>query len=170
MNPFRFFLIVLRSALLSSSGLGNVPLLHDSLVPAHLATSQQFAEAISVGNLSPGPNGLWVICLGIFVGGLPSAFAALIGISLPPLLVLPIKRIYHRIQHNPAVQGLLVGLQTAIIAVFVVVLSNFLRGVGHQWIVGAIVLVSLAVSIRSKLPVPAILGGSALVGLVLMRS
>ena len=128
MNSLSFFALVLRSALLSSGGFGNVPMLHDDLVSRGIANNRVFAESLAVGQVSPGPNGLWVVCLGYFMGGLPSAFAALLAITLPPILVLAVKRIYEKHRHHPAVEGFMAGLEIAVIAVFAVVMVKFLAG------------------------------------------
>ena len=93
MNLFTLFLLVLRSALLTTGGLGNVPILHDDLIGRGWASPRQFAEALAVGQVSPGPNGLWVVSLGYLVGGPGGAAVSLLAILLPPLLVLGIDQI-----------------------------------------------------------------------------
>src|SRR5580693_4521229 len=98
MTPVAMFLYMLRAALFSSGGTGNVSILHDSFVPKGLATDGQFAQALTIGQLSPGPSGLWVISLGYLMIGPWGAVAALAGITIPPLLVLGIERLYGRVK------------------------------------------------------------------------
>ncbi len=68
-----FFWLVLRASLLSSGGLGNLPLLHQDLLARHWASDRDFASALAIGQVAPGPNGLWVVALGFLVYGLPGA-------------------------------------------------------------------------------------------------
>ena len=67
------FWIMLRAALLSTTGTGNLPIVHQDLLSRGWATDRQFAESLAIGQISPGPTGLWVISLGYFVGGLRGA-------------------------------------------------------------------------------------------------
>jgi chromate transporter len=56
------------------------------LISSGWAKEAEFGHAI--GQISPGPNGLWVISLGYLTYGIPGALFALIAITLPALLVL----------------------------------------------------------------------------------
>ena len=99
------FWIMLRAALLSTTGTGNLPIVHQDLLSRGWATDRQFAEALAIGQISPGPTGLRVISLGYFVGGLRGAALTLIAITLPPLLVLVLVHgLYRRFDHHPATQ------------------------------------------------------------------
>ena len=156
---------MLRSALLSTGGFGNVPMLHDDMVAKGLATDRQFAESLAVGQLSPGPNGLWVICLGYFLGGWLCAFAALIAITLPPLLVLVVEKLYERHRSNPAVEGFMVGLEVAVIAVFVVVMCGFLKTAAPTALTVAAAVGAFALTAWKKVPILVVLGAAAVAGI-----
>ena len=166
-----FFLLVLKASLFSTGGFGNVPSLHSDLLPRHLAGEAQFAESLAVGQVSPGPNGLWVVSLGYLVGGVGAALAALLAICLPPLLILLVDTAYRRVQHHPFVSGFVRGLSLAVVGVFLIVLFNLLQSVGGKnaglsikslLIAGA----SLALGASRRVPVPIIIILAALVGLV----
>ena len=105
-DPLALFWIMFRAALLSTSGTGNLPILHQDLLARGWATERQFAEALAIGQISPGPTGLWVISLGYLVDGLRGAALTLLAIVLPPLLVLLLVHgIYARWGGHPATQG-----------------------------------------------------------------
>ena len=76
MNTGEYFWAFLKASLFSTGGTGNLPSLHADLIPAHVATTQHFAEALAIGQLSPGPTGLWVVGLGYLTRGLAGAAMA----------------------------------------------------------------------------------------------
>ena len=85
----------LKAGLLSFGGLGSLPILVQSLVHNHgWATDAQFGQALAVGRISPGPNGLYVIALGYLVYGVPGAGVAAVANVIPSLLVLPLSALH----------------------------------------------------------------------------
>src|SRR5438128_4040360 len=110
--------------------MGNVPSLHDDLISMEWSNERQFAESLAVGQVAPGPNGLWVISQGYLMGGTGFALIALAAIILPPLFVLVLERVYSRIRRHPVVEGLVRGLSLAVVGVFAVVLVGLLTHSG----------------------------------------
>ena len=165
MNLLVFFGLLLKASLFSTGGMGNVPSLHSDLTARGWASERQFGEALAVGQVSPGPNGLWVISLGYLAAGLRGALLALLAIVLPPLLVLATDRLYRRIQHHPAVEGFVRGLGLAVVGIFVVVLLGLLRGVGLDARTLLIAGGSLWLGLTRRVPVAAVLALAALVGI-----
>lgn len=166
MNPFLFFWLVLKSSLLSTSGLGNLPQLFDDLTAGGYATEAEFAEALAVGQVTPGPSGLWVISLGYLVDGWRGAGLAALAIAVPPLAVLILERLYRRVGHHPAMQGFVRGLSLAVVGVFLVVLSGLLRASGVDAVALAIVAGSAALGLARRVPVLLTLALAAAVGVV----
>ena len=58
-------------------------------------------QALAVGNLSPGPNGLWTISLGYLSGGWLEAALSLLAITLPTLLILGVVALHRRVEDRP---------------------------------------------------------------------
>jgi len=167
MNLGIYFWLLLKASLFSTGGFGNVPSLHNDLTARGWATEQQFGEALAVGQVSPGPNGLWVISLGYLTAGLPGAGLALVAILLPPVLVLAVDRLYRRVQHHAAVEGFVRGLGLAVVGIFAVVLFHLLSSVGLSGRNLAIALASLALGATRRFPVVVIIGLAACVGVLL---
>jgi len=88
-NELALFLTFLKDAALSLGGLGALPLIRQDLVDTGLATDAQVVQALAIGRLSTGPNGLWIVSLGYFVAGWLGAALALVASCLPPLVMLP---------------------------------------------------------------------------------
>src|SRR5437660_12451784 len=103
-NPFIYFLLFLKASLFSTGGFSNLPSLHQDLIANRWADEADFGQSIAIGQISPGPNGLWVISLGYLTYGYPGALFALIAITLPALLVLVVSTGYAHIEQQTWVQ------------------------------------------------------------------
>ena len=166
MSPLAIFALVLKASLLSTGGLGNVPSLHADVVRSGLVSERAFANAIAVGQVSPGPNGLWVVVLGYDLGGFLGAMLALVACSLPPLLVLGTSALYHRSRH-PSARGLVWGLGLTVAGVTAAVLLGILGGAGASVGPLAIGAVAFGLALRGRMPVMAILALGAIAGWLL---
>ncbi|HMO58220.1 MAG TPA: chromate transporter [Roseiflexaceae bacterium] len=167
-EPFSFFWLLLRASLLSTAGTGNLPLLHQELTAQGLADDRQFAEALAIGQISPGPSGLWVISLGFLIDGPRGALLALVAIALPPLLVLVVAQLYRRAGDHPAMQGFVRGMMLAVVGAFVPVLINLLWSNGPSAAAFLIALVSVGIGMTRRVPIIVHLGLAALAGIMLM--
>jgi chromate transporter len=169
LNPGVLFLYVLRAALLSSGGMGNISSLHDSFVPRGLASDAQFGQALTVGQLSPGPNGLWVVSLGYLMLGPWGSVAALIAILIPPMLIVFIEKLYSRVQHHPAAEGFVRGLNLAVVGVFVPVLIKLMNGPGVSALTVSLAFLAFGLGWIKKIPVLAIVATCGFVGVLASR-
>ena len=166
MSYLLFFWLFLKASLFSTGGMGNLPSLHADLLARGWATDAQFAESLAVGQVAPGPNGLWVISLGYFVAGLPGVALALVAITLPPLLVLAVDRLYRRTKDHPAVEGFVRGMGLAVVGVSVVVLFGLLQSAGSGIRSPLIAAVSMALASTRRIPVVVILALGGLLGVI----
>ena len=169
MNPFVYFLLTLKAALFSSGGFGSIPSMHDDLLARGWATERNFSESLAVGQVSPGPNGLWVISLGYLVDGVRGALLSLVAIAMPPFLILGVEWLFHRTRHHPAVEGFVRGMGLATVGIFAVVLNRLLHDVGLNVRTLLICGASLAAASTRRVPVVVILLVAAVAGLVFAR-
>jgi chromate transporter len=167
-HPLTLFWIMFRAALLSTTGTGNLPIVHQDLLSRGWATDRQFAESLAIGQISPGPTGLWVISLGYLVGGLRGAALTLTAISLPPLLVLLLVHgLYRRWGHHPATQGFVRGLGLAVAGIFVVVLAGIMTTAGWTITNLMITVGAIILGATRRVPVLVILILAAIAGIAL---
>jgi chromate transporter len=166
-NPLLYFWIFLKASLLSTGGLGNLPFLHKDLVMLGLANESDFITAIAVGQVSPGPTGLWSISLGYLTFGWMGAGLALIALSLPPLLALVVGSFYNRMEKQPVVQNFTLGLGLGVVGFTFAVALGLAGTAVTDWRGVAIVLGALALAISKRVPVIVILGLAALAGILL---
>ncbi len=161
-----FFWLFLKASLFSTGGLGSLPSLHADLITRRWASERQFAEALTIGQVSPGPNGLWVVSLGYLSAGLPGSLLALGAILLPPLLILAIERGYRRVQNHPAAEGFVSGLSLAATGVFAVALAGIFHSAGLSMRTDTLALGAIALALTKRVPVPGIVGLAGLAGIV----
>jgi chromate transporter len=164
MNAWLFFWLFLKASLFSTGGLGNLPFLNQDLVALGWAHPADFVTAIAVGNLSPGPTGLWSVSLGYLVYGWPGAGLALLALSLPPLLILLVAASYSRIEHQPLVQDFTRGLSLGVIGLTLAVSWSLLKSSIADWQGLLIMLAALGMALSRKVPILVILLLSALAG------
>ncbi|HLV82084.1 MAG TPA: chromate transporter, partial [Chthonomonadaceae bacterium] len=157
MSPLLYFWLAFKASLFSTGGMGNLPSLHADLLSRGWATDRQFAESLAVGQISPGPNGLWVISLGYLVDGLRGALLTLVAITLPPLLILAVERLYRRVKHHPAVEGFVRGLGLAVVGIFIPVMFRLLASVGWDMKTMLITVAAIAAGATRRVPVIAVL-------------
>jgi chromate transporter len=168
-DPFSAFLFILKASLLSSGGLGNLPSLHQDLLSRGWATNTDFAASLAVGQISPGPGGLWVVALGYLLAGIPGGIAALVAITLPPLLVIPIGRLHRRFAERPIVRGFTRGIILAVAATVPLVFLRILASYGINPATLGIALGCFALLASRRLPVIAVVTVGAVGGLILLR-
>src|ERR687886_2174586 len=94
MDLLELFLVCVKISFLSFGGTASLPLLHDELGRQRsLLPDSDFASAIAIGYVAPGPNGLFMLPIGYFLDGVPGAVvaaAALWVVSIPVLLLLKV--------------------------------------------------------------------------------
>ena len=161
-----FFWLFLKASLFSTGGFGSLPSLHADLIARRWASERQFAEALTIGQLSPGPNGLWVVSLGYLSGGLPGSLLALLAILLPPLLILAIERGYRRVENHPAADGFVSGLSLTVAGVFAVALFGIVRSAGFSPRTGVLAAGAIALALTKRVPLFGIIGLAGFVGIV----
>jgi len=165
-NWFLFFWVVLKSVLFSTGGFGPLPSLHADFIAHGWASEKQFTEALAIGQITPGPNGLWVASLCYLVAGVPGAVLSCVALLLPPLSILIVQLVYARIADRAATQGALDGVVLVIVGFNVIVVARLFFGNGVDLRLVAIAVLSAALAISRRVPSIVILAAAALVGFV----
>jgi chromate transporter len=169
LNPLVFFLLFLKASLFSTGGFSNLPSLHQDLIANGWATEADFGQSIAIGQISPGPNGLWVISMGYLTYGFLGAFLALIAITLPALLVLVVSAGYNRIEHQRWVRGAMYGVSLAVVGLLLTVVWTILRQPGVDWKGLLIALGAFGLAWSRKVNLLLILVLAGLIGFLIYR-
>lgn len=168
-NPFMFFLLFLKASLFSTGGFSNLPSLHQDLLARGWVKEMDFGQAIAIGQISPGPNGLWVISLAYFSDGYLGALLALLAVTFPALLVLAVSAGYARIEKQAWAQGAMQGVSLAVVGLLLTVVWTILRQPGVDWSGLLIALGAFGLALSRKVNVVLILALAGLVGLLIYR-
>lgn len=163
-NPLIYFLLFLKASLFSSGGFSNLPSLHQDLIANGWASETDFGQSIAIGQISPGPNGLWVICLGYLTYGYLGAIFALIAITIPALLVLVVSAVYNRIEKRTWVQGAMQGVSLAVVGLLLTVVWTILHQPGVDWKGLLIAAGALGLAASRRVNILIILGLAGVVG------
>jgi chromate transporter len=163
MNPIIYFWLFLKGSLFSTGGLGNLPFLHEDLIGLGWAQPSDFVTAIAVGNLSPGPNGLWSVSLGYLTLGWLGAGLALLALTLPPFLILVVSAFHTRIEDHPAVQHFTRGLGLGVVGLTFAVSFSLASASIEDW-KGILILLGALAMVLRRVPIILILTSAAIVG------
>jgi chromate transporter len=165
-EPLTYFWLLLKGSLFSTGGTGNLPSIHADLLARGWATDQQFAEALAIGQISPGPSGLWIVCLGYLTDGLRGGLLATLALSLPPMLVVGVDWLHRRRGEHPAMKGFVRGLGLAVAGNVLVTMVLLLHTNGLDVRSLLIVAASIGLGLTRRVPVVVQLGLGCLVGVL----
>jgi chromate transporter len=168
-NPLVYFLLFLKASLFSTGGFSNLPSLHQDLIGNGWAGEGDFGESIAIGQISPGPNGLWVISLGYLTYGFLGAFMALIAITLPAFFVLLVSAGYHRIEHQHWVPGFMRGISLAVVGITLTVVWAIMQQPGTDWKGWLIASVAFVLALNRRINIFIILTLAGIAGYFLYR-
>src|SRR5579884_1248993 len=105
MNAFLLYLLLLKATCTSFSGMASLPVLRNDLVGHyHVLTDEQLTRAIAAGRTGPGPIGLYIVCTGYIVDGIPGAIAGLAAMNTPAFLIIFLLKWLGARAERPAVQ------------------------------------------------------------------
>lgn len=168
-DPIIYFLLFFKATLFSSGGFSNLPSLHQDLLSRQWATATDFSESVAIGQISPGPNGLWVISLGYFTYGYLGAALALVAITLPPLLVLLVSALYHQIERQRWVPGVMQGISLAVVGISLTVVWTILHQPGIDWLGWLIAIAAFGLALSKRVNFLLILALAGVAGYFLYR-
>jgi chromate transporter len=137
------FVAVFLASLLGFGGLGSLPVLRGQLAGAGLPTDQLLLSSLAVGQVSPGPNGLYLIAIGYFADGYPGALAATTAVLLPPCLVLVLDKVRSRLIHLARFRSALASLGLAVVALLAQSSGGLAVAAAHTWLGAAMAALGL---------------------------
>jgi chromate transporter len=141
-----FFIFLKIGAILYGSGYVLFAYLDDALVQRnHWLTKQQLTDAISVGQITPGPVLSSATFAGYIINGTPGAIIATIGIFLPSFFIaFFLYRLLNFINRHQLLRSFLDIINGASIALIAAVAIHMLSGIIMQW--RLVVIFALALS------------------------
>jgi chromate transporter len=121
-------------ALTFGGGYVIVPMLEAELVQGrHWLTAQAFVDAMTLGQVTPGPVVITSTFVGYTIGGLAGALLATVAVFLPAfVLVLFVSISLDRFRSSPGIQAFLRGIQPAVVGLMVAATATLVRHGVHD--------------------------------------
>ncbi len=122
MNVLLLYLLLLKAAGTSFSGLTSLPIVqHDLVEHHHVLTERQLNAAMATGRTAPGPNGLYLVSVGYFVAGVPGACAGCLAVVTPAFLMIFLLRYLGTRAEHPGVKS---AIQAVTLAAAVLIVTS----------------------------------------------
>ena len=167
------FLAVLKAAALSVGGLSSLPVLRQELVGPGYVSEAQVIEALAIGRISTGPNGLYVVSLGYFALGWIGAAVALAAATIPPLSMVVLAAVVRRWLLTPWAAGIVrgVALSTSglVLATGIQLLAPGASPLGVPVWQLALALGSAALAVQGRIHPGLLVAAGAAIGIVVAR-
>lgn len=134
-------------------------------------TETQLIDAITVGQITPGPVFTTATFVGYLLDGPQGALVATLGIFLPAFVFVAITApIVPKLRSSPMMGALLDGVTVASLGLMAAVTWQLARVAVFDWLTGIIALCSLAVLLRTRLHSGWLVLAGAALGWLLLRT
>lgn len=155
-------------ALTFGGGFVMIPLLEAELVRGHgWLTPHAFADAMALGQITPGPVVITATFVGYRIAGLSGALLSTAAVFLPAfLMVLLIGASVERFRRNRVVQAFLHGIQPAVVGLMFAAAWVLLRHGAASWMGAGLATVSFLMLWRWGIAPVWVLLGACVVGIV----
>jgi chromate transporter len=163
---FLFFLKV--GSILFGSGYVLLAFLRSDLVERWgWLTEAQLLDAVTAGQVTPGPVFTTATFIGYVLGGLPGAFVATVGIFLPAFFFVAVSGpLVPRIRRSATAGAFLDGVNAASLSLMAVVTWRLGREALIDWVTAAMLVASLILLVRFRINSAWLVLAAALFGLL----
>jgi chromate transporter len=148
-----------------------IPEFHRQIVEVYgLMNDAQFASAVALAQLAPGPNMLMVSFIGWQVAGLPGLLVSTFAIVGPPsLLAFAVGRAMEKVKDSPVLKAIKVSLAPIVVGMMVASGLITARAAGHDYVGYALTGASAAFMLTFRRNPLWIICAGAIVGLAANR-
>ena len=117
-------------------------------------TEEELLDFAALGRSLPGLMlGNASFMFGYYTAGLPGGIAALVGMSLPAILIMiGVVFIYTKIRDNPYVASIMTGVNAAVVPVILSVMVRMVKPALKDWICWLILIASAAICLFTNIP------------------
>ncbi len=176
MALFELFISFVKVGFCSFGGLSMIPVISEETVSRGWLTSQQLSDIVGIAEMTPGSLGInCATFVGLQVGGVPGALSATLGVMLPSLTVcMAAAHFIMKFKDNKYLQNAMWGIRPICLGMIVSVIfplaqTNYMYMDMLSWqavLIGCVVLVLI---LKFKWKIPAVIGFSALCGILFVR-
>jgi chromate transporter len=134
----------------------------------HWLTTKEFADAIAMGQITPGPIFISATFIGFKVGGFAGAVAATLAIFFPPaFLMILCSHFIDRIKNSKTIIAIFKGLRPAVIGMIFAAAFTIAKDIEFHWISVLIFISVLLAAIKFKVNVVYLIPVSGIMGVLL---
>jgi chromate transporter len=164
-----FLVFASMSVMLFGGGYVFIPLIQEIIVDGHgWVTTQEFIDAIAMGQITPGPILVSAAFIGLKVAGFTGAVVATVGIYLPPaLLMVGSTRALEVIKRSQTIRAALCGIRPAVVGMIVAAAFTVGWTAPHHWVSLLIFASALIALMRLHVQVVWVIPAAGLTGLLL---
>jgi chromate transporter len=164
-----FLVFASMSVMLFGGGYVFIPLIQEIIVDGHgWVTTQEFIDAIAMGQITPGPILVSAAFIGLKVAGFTGAVVATVGIYLPPaLLMVGSTRVLEVIKRSQAIRAALRGIRPAVVGMIVAAAFTVGWTAPHHWVSLLIFVTALIALMRLQVQVVWVIPAAGFTGLLL---
>jgi chromate transporter len=157
------------SLFLFGGGYVLIPLIEHIVVQEHgWLTRQELADAIALGQVTPGPIAISAAFIGYKVMGLLGAVIATVGIFLPPAVLMVIStRFLMHLRGSTDLQAVLRGIRPAVVGMIGAVAFSIATTATPSWQSGLVFVAALLALFRTRVDAVWIVPAAGLVGLLI---
>jgi chromate transporter len=164
-----FLVFASMSVMLFGGGYVFIPLIQEIIVDGHgWVTTQEFIDAIAMGQITPGPILVSAAFIGLKVAGFAGAVVATVGIYLPPALLMVVStRALEFIKKSQTIRAALRGIRPAVVGMIVAAAVTVGGTAPRHWASLLIFSVALIALMRLRVQVVWVIPAAGLTGLLL---
>jgi chromate transporter len=164
-----FLVFAGMSVMLFGGGYVFIPLIQGIVVDGHgWVTTQEFVDAIAMGQITPGPILVSAAFIGLKVAGFAGAVVATIGIYLPPALIMVTSaRALDFIKRSQGIRAALRGIRPAVVGMIAAAAFTVGGTAPHHWASLLIFIAALIALLRLRVQVVWVIPAAGLTGLLL---
>ncbi len=150
-------------------GFAMVPLMQNAAVIQNAwLTPAQFAAAIALGQVTPGPIAISATFIGYKVAGLPGAAVATVAVFTPSLIVMYLlERFYLKVRGNHITQAIMNGVVPVVIALILHVAISMGEPALHSLWQALTIAVVATLAIRHRVSYGLLVAGSVVAGVLM---
>lgn len=151
-------------------GFAMVPLMQNVAVFQNSWLSPvQFAAAIALGQVTPGPVAISATFIGYKVAGFPGAVVATIGVFTPSLVAMYLlDKFYLKIRTSHITQAIMHGVLPVVVAIILHVAISMGQPLLHSWWQMLIVIAVTILAISRRVGYGALVAGAVVVGMLMV--
>ena len=150
-------------------GFAMIPLMQSEAVyQNYWLSSSQFAAAIALGQVTPGPIAISATFIGYKVAGVVGAVVATVSVFAPSLMAMYLlNRFYLKVRGNELTQAIMHGVLPVVVALILLAAVSLGRPVIHSWWQMLIVALVAVLAIQRRASYALLVAGSVAVGVLM---